>query len=224
MSSTAAADAASSFEIRDPPNSLNRSQKVDVVPSLINDHNDHDTDAPVSIATDPDSDNEHREPNQKDDPATMAASEELKHTTISDKVVNPKPAEEDPSRMETGLPLGDDDKAMGGTAKESTPEVDTTTDAQDEEMRERISSPKKKRGRDQDEDLRDLEGDKLGGAGSTAEGHTLNGSRTMRSGPEKKRPRDTSEDPSKANGDIEVKVSLILQHTLLQHLIILSSR
>ncbi|TAQ89987.1 hypothetical protein B7494_g1687 [Chlorociboria aeruginascens] len=131
--------------------------------------------------------------NEKDDPATMAASEELKHTTISDKVLS-KPATDTPPPRPAP---SDGDKDMGEEAvKEHTPEAEPT-DAQDEEMKERLSSPKKKRGRDQDEDIKDLESEKLDGNGDAAGGAAINGSRTMRSGPEKKRHRDTSEDPSK---------------------------
>ncbi|TVY78143.1 Nucleoporin [Lachnellula suecica] len=129
----------------------------------------------------------------KDDPATAAASEELKHTTISDKVLPASHKVQDPVHLEHG----GGDKPMEETAKESTPEADPA-DARDEEMRERISSPKKKRGRDQDDDTRELEDISQPAPGSAADGGVVNGSRTMRSGPEKKRPRDTSEDYTKA--------------------------
>jgi hypothetical protein len=148
---------------------------------------------------------ERHEHAQKEDPATMAASEELKHTTISDKVATV--SEVDPPAIQAE-PAGED-KDMGGTVKAGTPEPEPT-DAQDEEMRERLSSPKKKRGRDQDDDTRDFEGEKVDEPGSSADGSMVNGNRTTRLGPEKKRPRDTSEDPSKAAEKTEVKVSLIL--------------
>jgi hypothetical protein len=125
---------------------------------------------------------------EKDDPATTAAREELKHTSISDRItptsrVEPPNTEAEPEA---------EDKPMEERA--NTPDAEPS-DAQDEEMRERLSSPKKKRGRDQDDDtgreLDDGDGDKQG---SAADGSVLNGNRTIRSGPEKKRPRDTSED------------------------------
>jgi hypothetical protein len=76
-------------------------------------------------------------------------------------------------------------------------------------MIERLSSPKKKRGRDQDEEARDLEDNNPDEPGSSADGSIVNGSRTTRLGPEKKRPRDTSEDPSKTAEIPEAKVRLI---------------
>ncbi|KAH8659160.1 hypothetical protein BGZ60DRAFT_456620 [Tricladium varicosporioides] len=136
----------------------------------------------------------------KEDPATMAASEELKHTSISDKTT----AEEEAAAAQL---VHSEDKDMKETAKDTTPEVEPS-DAQDEEMRERISSPKKKRGRDQDEDTRDLEDSNVDGPGSSVEGGAVNGSRTKRFGPEKKRPRDTSEDYTKsADESTDMKVT-----------------
>jgi hypothetical protein len=138
--------------------------------------------------------------NMPEDAATTAASEELRHTSISDK---PMP------EILTGKSLVDvdvtsDDKDMKDAAKDSTPEADTT-DPQDEEMRERVGSPKKKRGRDQDDDAKDLEDSPASASGSAAEGAIVNGSRTERLGPEKKRHRDTSDDYTKLAGE-EVKV------------------
>lgn len=124
---------------------------------------------------------------EKDDPATTAAREELRHTSISDRItptsrVKPPNAEAEPES---------EDKQMKERA--STPDAEPS-DAQDEEMRERLSSPKKKRGRDQDDDTRELDDGDADKQGSAADGSVLNGNRTIRSGPEKKRPRDTSED------------------------------
>ena len=87
---------------------------------------------------------------------------------------------------------------MDENAKSSTPEPVEPTDAQDEEMRERLSSPKKKRGRDQDQ-VDDNGEDPT----SSADG-SVNGNRTTRSEPEKKRrPRDTSEDFTKTADMVE---------------------
>lgn len=124
---------------------------------------------------------------EKDDPATTAAREELKHTSISDRItpttlVEPAGTEAEPEA---------EDKQM--QERTSTPDAEPS-DAQDEEMRERLSSPKKKRGRDQDDDTRELEEGNTDVQGSAADGSVLNGNRTIRSGPEKKRPRDTSEE------------------------------
>lgn len=156
---------------------------------------------------------ERHEHTQKEDPATMAASEELKHTTISDKITTA--SEVDPTAIQAEA-VGGEDKDMGGTVKAGTPEPEPT-DAQDEEMRERLSSPKKKRGRDQDDDTRDFEGEKVDEPGSSADGTVVNGNRTTRLGPEKKRPRDTSEDPSKADEKTEVKVSSIPAEAYFPH-------
>ncbi|TVY18587.1 Nucleoporin [Lachnellula arida] len=144
---------------------------------------------PLPARTMADAQSDHTTTPSKDDPATMAASEELKHTTISDKVLPTSPKDQ-------AQHVAGEDKTMKETVKEGTPEADLT-DAQDEEMRERISSPKKKRGRDQDEETRELDNN-LDEPGSSADGSVLNGSRTTRLGPEKKRPRDTSEDYTNA--------------------------
>ncbi|KAH8597098.1 hypothetical protein B0O99DRAFT_618007 [Bisporella sp. PMI_857] len=124
----------------------------------------------------------------KDDAATIAAGEELKQTRISDKEHNPAEAEKS-TRDEPVI----EDREMQEPATAATPEP-TTLDATDEVMRERITSPKKKRGRDVDDDTKDVESPQKDG--SIAEG-SLNGGRTTRSGPEKKRPRDTSEEFAK---------------------------
>ncbi|KAK0102190.1 hypothetical protein ONS95_001014 [Cadophora gregata] len=137
----------------------------------------------------------------KDDPATMAASEELKHTTISDNTAT-KPRVQEPA-----VEPAAEDKVMGGTPKPGTPDLESS-EAQDEEMRERISSPKKKRGRDQDEDedTKNIGEDNVDEPASSADGSAINGSRTTRSEPEKKRPRDTSEElPKSAEKPKETK-------------------
>lgn len=137
----------------------------------------------------------------KEDPNTVATREELKHTTISDKRatvsrVQPVDVQSDSNGQ---------DKDMGESARERTPETDPS-DAQDEEMKERLASPKKKRGRDQEEEeSKDVEDDEE--PGSSADGSVVNGSRTTRLEPEKKRPRDTSEDTPKTE-TLKAKVSL----------------
>ncbi|PQE31192.1 DEAD DEAH box helicase protein [Rutstroemia sp. NJR-2017a WRK4] len=179
-SANAGADpASSSFEIRDHLKSVN--PKSDVIGA------NHNSPAPTST-TEP----EPRDGSQTDDAATMAASEELKHTTISEK--SQIPSGEDQQHAETQVVA--EDKEMSGTDKDTTPEAEPT-DAQNTEMKDRISSPKKKRGRDQDDDTVQPENDSTGNADTAREGGSSNGNRTMRTGPEKKRPRDTSEDPSR---------------------------
>ena len=137
-------------------------------------------DAPAqTIAEDDTNDHAH-----KDDPATAAASEELRHASISDK-----------TRPELEVLQSRDDVTL--PVKEKTPELDAV-DTKDSDMREGLASPKKKRHRDQDDDVQHLEGDEGNESGSTADGSAVNGGRTMRLGPEKKRHRDTSEISTKA--------------------------
>lgn len=119
---------------------------------------------------------------QSDDAATMAASEELRHTTISDKV--------NPTAYQEGTE-GGEDKAMGENVRSSTPEHD--------ELRDRLSSPKKKRGRDFEDDTRDVDDSQAGENGSATAGGVANISRTSRSEPEKKRPRDALEETATAS-------------------------
>ncbi|TGO32864.1 hypothetical protein BHYA_0283g00120 [Botrytis hyacinthi] len=182
-SNTGADPASESFEIRDHLKSAN--SKSDMI------EENHNSPAPTST-TEGENDN-----SQKDDAATMAASEELKHTSISDKLPLPT---ETPSQIPDAQA---EDKDMSGTDKETTPETEPI-DAQDEEMRDRVSSPKKKRGRDQDDDTNQAEDDTGRNNGITSEGSS-NGSRTMRSGPEKKRPRDTSQEPSRISDKVLAK-------------------
>ncbi|KAF7957337.1 hypothetical protein EAE96_002923 [Botrytis aclada] len=184
-SSTGADPASASFEIRDHLKSTN--PKSDVI------EENHNSPAPTST-TEGENDN-----SQKDDAATMAASEELKHTSISDKL--PLPTETPSQIPQTEAQT--EDKDMSGTDKDTTPEAEPI-DAQDEEMRDRVSSPKKKRGRDQDDDATPVEDDSGKNNGITSDGSS-NGSRTMRSGPEKKRPRDTSQEPSRISDKVLAK-------------------
>jgi Ran-binding protein 3 len=149
-------------------------------------------------------DAEHHEPTQthKDDPATVAASEELKQTSLSDRATV---LEKDP--LEAHTESVEEDKDMGEPERLTTPETNID-DVKDEEMKERITSPKKKRGRDQDEDSQEVADEK---AEEGSDGSTSNGRRTTTSEPEKKRrPRDTSEDYAKTlEKSGEVKVGLI---------------
>jgi hypothetical protein len=140
-----------------------------------------------------------------EDPATRAASENLKHTSISEK--------EPPEGLETSAAREADSTAPERLEEESvrpiTPEQAEPSDAQDEEMKERISSPKKKRGREQDDEARDLEtAGSVEEVGSPPNGSTVNGGRTTRLAPEKKRHRDASVDTvTAAETGIDTKVS-----------------
>jgi hypothetical protein len=135
---------------------------------------------------------------EADDAATMAASEELRHTSISDRI-NPASRRED-AEGRSGLHQGD--KAMGEHVRSQTPEHD--------ELKERLSSPKKKRGRDFEDEGRDVAESEVGEKGSSVTaGSAVNTSRTSRSEPEKKRPRDTSEETTASTREaMAAKVSL----------------
>jgi hypothetical protein len=140
-----------------------------------------------------------------EDPATQAASENLKHASISEK--------EPPEGLETSAVRGADPTAPEQLEEEPgrpiTPEQAEPSDAQDEEMKERISSPKKKRGREQDDEARDLEAaGSVEEVGASPNGSAVNGGRTTRLAPEKKRHRDASVDTVvAADSGIDTKVS-----------------
>lgn len=120
-----------------------------------------------------------------DDPATVAASEELKHTSISEKSVTlPTTENAEPAPQE-----------VEGSKKESSTTPDLApADVSDEEMRERLSSPKKKRGRDQDDDGAALRDEVVDDKTRSVSGGTVNGNRPPGVEPQKKRVRDGSED------------------------------
>jgi hypothetical protein len=140
-----------------------------------------------------------------EDAATQAASENLKHASISEK--------EPLKSLETSTLREADSKASEQLEEEPgrpiTPEQVEPSDAQDEEMKERISSPKKKRGREQDDEARDLEAaGSVEEVGASPNGSAVNGGRTTRLAPEKKRHRDASVDTViAAETGIDTKVS-----------------
>ncbi|KAH9221386.1 hypothetical protein DL95DRAFT_442170 [Leptodontidium sp. 2 PMI_412] len=197
MSPTSAVDGVAPHKSSEHKDSVNSSiNSNDSNPDVM--ESNHDLPARTMAMSD---DERHDHGNaHKDDPATMAASEELKHTTISDNTAT------EPRVQEPAVEPAGEDKVMEETPpKAGTPELDPA-EGQDEEMRERLSSPKKKRGRDQDDDTKDLGEDNIDEPGSSADGSVVNGSRTTRSEPEKKRPRDTSEElPKSAEKAKEVK-------------------
>lgn len=149
----------------------------------------------------------------KEDAATQAASENLKHTTISDK--DPEEDTDVSGMIDSDLPVQEEHGK--GSTKRLTPEPKEPSDAQDEEMKERVSSPKKKRGREQDDEARDLEA--AGSSeepGITSNGSAINGGRTIGSAPVKKRHRDTSADTvSAAESASDAKVARVSLRGLL---------
>lgn len=125
-----------------------------------------------------------------EDPATQAASEDLKKSSLSDKM---DPAERGSATCEAS-PM-EENNTVEEPPRVHTPEAAMTEEA-DQEMRERLASPKKKRSREQDvdEDVQEsnlastvLAEDKLANVGVT------NGHRTTESEPMKKRHRDVTE-------------------------------
>ncbi|KAH8804736.1 hypothetical protein F5884DRAFT_678414 [Xylogone sp. PMI_703] len=134
--------------------------------------------APEEIAIEP----QDYDDADKEDPATVAASEELRHTSISDK------SEEKPGAgtNETQHESSDQDKEMSGAGKSSTPEPEIS-DSREEILRERLSSPKKKRGRDQDDDAAEAGEAKEDETGTVSDAGALNGTGLE---PDRKRPRD----------------------------------
>jgi hypothetical protein len=171
----------------------------------------------TSIPTTMEKDEHHGTNTHKEDPATVAASEELRHTSISDR--GKDSAKERSTGAESVVAK---DKDMIERPKETTPEREPS-DTQDEEMRERLSSPKKKRGRDHDEDTTELDKDNVEEPGSSADGSVVNGGRASRLGPEKKRPRDGSEDrPAEPVAPINPEVSILDLQRYMKRLLILN--
>lgn len=140
-----------------------------------------------------------------EDPATQAASENLKHASISEKEpvggIDASASKESDSTVPESIEVE--------SARPITPDPAEPSEAQDEEMKERVSSPKKKRGREQDDEARDLEAaGSVEEAGSSPNGSAVNGGRTTRLAPEKKRHRDASVDTAVVSDTgIDVKVS-----------------
>ncbi len=106
-----------------------------------------------------------RRENGEEDAATMKASEDLKHTTISDK---------DETHTE-------DARDSPKDTAESLQSIGTST-ADNDEMKDRLASPKKKRVRD-DEDMSNEKG-------RSASNGSAGSDRSEGGEPEKKRPRD----------------------------------
>lgn len=132
-----------------------------------------------------------------EDPDTAAARKELRQTAISEK---PDSFAMATDNVDSAADSAADNAAAPGKA--TTPELVAREDA----AKEQISSPKKKRARDEVDETKDAtvgadaDGDvsPIGANGSTS----LN--RTDRSEPEKKRPRDISSEskPDLANTSV----------------------
>lgn len=117
-------------------------------------------------------------PVAKEDAETTAARRELKHTSIS----------------EQGITVAQDSGSDNGTptagSKRTTPEP-AIGDDKDTEMKEQVSSPKKKRAHDELDESKDANDAQSEDKASTEEAKSsATQSRTDRSEPEKKRARD----------------------------------
>lgn len=145
----------------------------------------------------------------KEDAETTAARRELKQTSISDKAGH---GAVQLSQDEQGDKSASDDDAprdnKKGSARQKTPDVDVRA-AREEVLKEQVSSPKKKRGRDELEENREGASAPLGeGASDRSAGAAAAQSRTDRSEPEKKRPRDRQASASAARNRNEEVVSI----------------
>jgi hypothetical protein len=132
------------------------------------------------------------EEQQEEDSATMKASEDLKHTRISD--IEPADGEASKHEAEIAKPFLDKNRHTSFFTKETTPERSTRSSAEDEGMREQISSPKKKRVRELDDEAKESDGvDKVNKERVPSNGSATSVDRSDRLEPEKKRHRDTLE-------------------------------
>ncbi|KAI0890308.1 uncharacterized protein GGS22DRAFT_11719 [Annulohypoxylon maeteangense] len=128
-----------------------------------------------------------------EDPDTAAARKELRQTVISDK--------SDLSAMSAPQSDPAPNVAAGGdkaSTKSSTPDR-RSVELQNDDLKDQISSPKKKRAHDE-VDARDATSDANGDISPIGSYTSGSLSRTDRSEPEKKRPRDVSSE-SKVSSD-----------------------
>ncbi|KAI0380099.1 hypothetical protein F5Y04DRAFT_106228 [Hypomontagnella monticulosa] len=129
-----------------------------------------------------------------EDPDTAAARKELKQTVISEKIDSSTMPAADAEVAPKGATTAD--KA---STKASTPDRDSV-EPQSDDLRDQVSSPKKKRARDEVDESRDGPSDANGDVSPIGADAGTSLSRTDRSEPEKKRPRDVSSE-SKVNSD-----------------------
>ncbi|KAI0898513.1 hypothetical protein F4806DRAFT_363332 [Annulohypoxylon nitens] len=135
-----------------------------------------------------------------EDPDTAAARKELRHTVISEKA--------DSSTMSASERDPAPDVTAGGDKAStiaSTPDRGSV-ERQSDELRDQVSSPKKKRAHDEVDEPRDATSDANGDVSPIGSHAGASLSRTDRSEPEKKRPRDVSSE-SKANSQMAIASS-----------------
>jgi hypothetical protein len=132
-------------------------------------------------------------PPAKEDAETTAARRELKQTSISEKVGTDTAVSEDEISIRDELP-----------ARTKTPVLEMPQVANDE-LKEQISSPKKKRAHDQLDEQKDSDdGVAPADAAAKPENGSAMTSRTDRSEPEKKRARDQHDDDTSKAKDAAV--------------------
>jgi Ran-binding protein 3 len=119
----------------------------------------------------------------KEDAETTATRRELKQTTISDSADKPAQPSQDSSEPS-------EDEAEPTKTPESK-----TKDAPHDDLREQVSSPKKKRAHDQlEEQMDDADEDSAASSSADKRNGSATLSRTDRSEPQKKRARDENSD------------------------------
>ncbi|KAH8889793.1 hypothetical protein GQ53DRAFT_196230 [Thozetella sp. PMI_491] len=134
----------------------------------------------------------------REDSETKTARRELKQTTISEK--QPQPAGSQQSQEDKSG--SDEDTAKDkASQRKSTPEPAVRLAAPHDDLREQVSSPKKKRAHEELDEHKDSDG---AAADGEVESKAANGSaalsRTDRSEPEKKRARDHEGDKAPKDG------------------------
>ena len=140
------------------------------------------------------------EDQQEEDSATMKASEDLKHTTISDR--QPVDANTSENELEHTKDVSQKHGQAPPATEATTPERPAPSVGQDVEMRELISSPKKKRVRESDDEFKEGDDTKKIKDRVPSNSSASSTDRTDRSEPEKKRPRDTSEGEAETTSDV----------------------
>ncbi|KAI1143074.1 hypothetical protein F5Y05DRAFT_408528 [Hypoxylon sp. FL0543] len=135
-----------------------------------------------------------------EDPDTAAARKELKHTVISDKpdLSAMSAAEKDSAPAPNSSVTGD---KVSGNA--STPDRDSA-ERQTGDLRDQVSSPKKKRAHDEVDEPIEAHSDSNGDVSPIGTDSAPSLNRTDRSEPEKKRPRDVSSESKVNSGMLSV--------------------
>ncbi|KAI0597036.1 hypothetical protein F4775DRAFT_273302 [Biscogniauxia sp. FL1348] len=141
------------------------------------------------------------EHNIPEDPDTAAARKELRQTVISEKPDLSAMSATNPDDRAPSATLGLD---KASSSRATTPDRDLP-DTADDNMKEHMSSPKKKRARDEADEPKDTAANTNGDISPIGvNGSITTLSRTNRSEPEKKRPRDVS---SEIKNNVEAPIT-----------------